>query len=89
MREVQGIIAVEIVDHQVIRRRIEILQGFGAVVVIAADQDQRVRRNRPDPPDTVLHHPVPGRDIFPVRYLVQQLKGNLPRFAEGPGQLFP
>ena len=89
MGEVQRIVAVEVVNHPVICRQIQVLHRVRAVVPVAAHQDQAVRRNRPDPADAFCRDPVPLIDHGSVRHLVQQLKGDILRIIEAGCQAFP
>ncbi len=50
----QRFVAVEVIDYPFIVRQPEILQGFHAVIVIAANQDPDVRADPSDPFNTLI-----------------------------------
>ena len=89
VRKGQRRVAVEIVDHPVVRRRLQVLHGFRAVVPVAAHQNQRPRGDPPDPPDAFPRDAVPRPAESLIRHLVQQLKGHLLRVIKPGGQPFP
>ena len=89
MREGQRVIAVEVVNHPAVQRCGQVLHRVRTVVPVAADQDQRVRRDGADAADTGLGNAVPRVDEARIGHLVEQLKGNILRVTEPAGHFFP
>ena len=81
---------MEIVGHPAVGWGGQVRHGGGAVVVVAAHQNQGVWGDGPDMADALAGNAVPGVDKALVRHFVQQLEGHMSAVAaETPGQLLP
>ena len=74
MGEGHGIVAMEVVQHLLVRGGGQILHRGGSIVPVAAHQNDHLRRNGADAAHRLLPHPVPHVDEALLGDLVQQLE---------------
>ena len=79
----QRFVAVEVIDYPFVMWQPEILQGFHAVIMIAANQDPDVRADHSDPFNALIGYPVPCFTIRLISHLIKQFKGqSVPVFSK-------
>ena len=90
MGELHRRVAVEIVDHLIVKGLVKILHRIRTVVPVAAHKDNRVGSILPYPADALLYHLVPDGDVALICDLVQQLESGVAvHFSEALRYLLP